>query len=105
MWRSNSAPQIIAELLTASIEEYVRADHQGSGSQLNRACKGRVELALGARMEDMEFKPKPACGNLRLSRCGLRLRGIGRIDEEPNDSGVWYHFVQQLSQLRRYLHV
>jgi hypothetical protein len=56
-------------------------------------------------MHDMELKPKPARGNLRLSRIGLGSHGIGWIDEERHGAGVGYQFVQQLQQFRRQLHM
>jgi hypothetical protein len=94
-----------AELLSAAIEEYVGGDRQRPGAQLNRARKDRVEFALGARMEDMQLKPKSGRSNLRLSRYRFGLRGIGRIDDERNGAGVGYQFVKQLQQFRHQLHV
>jgi hypothetical protein len=86
-------------------EHQVGSNRQRSGSQLNRAYKGRVELALVARTENMELKPKPLRGKLRPSRCGFGLHGIGGIDEQGNDSDGRHHFVKQIQQLRCQLHV
>ena len=41
-----------AELSAPAEEEHIGADHQRPGAQLNRACKGRVEVTLGRSSDD-----------------------------------------------------
>ncbi len=82
-----------AELSAPADEEHIGADHQRPGAQLNRACKGRVEVTLGAGVEDMELQCKTARGGLRISRLDFRIRII-RIHQHANDAGVWNQLVQ-----------
>src|SRR4029453_5051979 len=45
------------ELLAPAIEKWITADHERAGSQSGQGCEDRIEVALGARMQDMELKP------------------------------------------------
>src|SRR5690348_3003188 len=44
-----------SELLAACKEEWVGADHQRTGSQLKQRRKDRIEIVIGAGMQDMHF--------------------------------------------------
>ena len=70
------------ELFAPADKEWIVADHEPAGSQLDQRCKGRVEVAFGAGVQDMELQPEGAGRRLQISRLGLG-GGIGRVDEEP----------------------
>jgi hypothetical protein len=61
-----------AKLFAPTNEEVIRGDNQRACSQLGQACKDRIEIALAARMQDMEPKPE-GVGRRRRSR----LNGYG----------------------------
>src|SRR5262249_61400191 len=94
-----------AELPAAAEEECISADHQRLAWQLNRVCKGRVELGLAAGVWDMKLETKPARGNLCLSRVGFGPCGAGRVDEQCDGGRVGRQFVQELQLLWQHLHV
>jgi hypothetical protein len=43
-----------------AIGDSVGADYERAGSQLNQGCKDGIEVAFGARVQDMEVKPEGA---------------------------------------------
>src|SRR6202035_646012 len=55
------------ELFTPAREEQIAADHKRAGSELNHACKDRVEIAFCARMQDMKMQPEGLGGGLNGS--------------------------------------
>ena len=62
------------ELFAPASEECIGADHERAGSQLDQGCEDRVEVAFGARMQDMELQPEGARRRLHVSRLGLGNR-------------------------------
>ena len=70
------------ELFAPAGEECIGADHERACSQLDQGCKDRIEVAFGARMQDMELQPEGAGRRLQVSRYGLGKSGIGRVDEQ-----------------------
>src|SRR5262249_60182998 len=71
------------ELLALGNEESIGADHEPACPQLEQGCEDRIEVALGARVQDMTLQPEGARRRLQLSRQGLGTR-IGWIDEDRN---------------------
>src|SRR5262245_44136126 len=69
------------ELFGPTSEKYIGANHESFHPQLDQACKDRVEIPLGTRMQDMEPQPKSAGRLLQVSRQGLVKSAVGRIDE------------------------
>ena len=55
------------ELFAPAIEECIGADHERACPQLDQGCEGRVEVAFGARMQDMELQPEGAGRRLHVS--------------------------------------
>ena len=53
------------KLLAPADEERIGADHQPARAQLDKLCKDRIEVALGAGIQDMELQPEGAGGRLR----------------------------------------
>src|SRR5215468_6754227 len=70
--------------------------------RLVQSCEDRIEIAFGARIQDMELQPKGTCRRLHNPQLGLGL-GIGSIDEHRNSARPGYQLARQLQPLRRYL--
>jgi hypothetical protein len=51
----------------------------------------------------LDLQPDSAGSFLHVSRCGLGVRGIGRVDEYCNTSGLGYQLVQKTQPLCHYL--
>ena len=49
----------------------IGADHERAGPQLDQGCEGRIDVAFGAGMQDMELQPEGAGRRLQVSRLGL----------------------------------
>jgi hypothetical protein len=65
----------------------------------------RIEVALGAGIQDMELQPEGAGSRLQVFRYVLCNKGAGRVDEERNDLRRGYQLAQQLQPLRPQLRV
>src|SRR5262245_52807031 len=63
-------------LLAPAIEEWITAYDQRAGSQSRQGCEDRIEVALGARLQDMKLQPEGAGRRLQVSRQGLGVGGI-----------------------------
>ena len=59
------------ELFAPAVEEWIAADHEPACPQLGQGCEDGIEVALGARMQDMELQPERARRRLQVSRYGL----------------------------------
>ena len=46
-----------AELFAPAIEKWIIADHEPAGLQLGQVFEDRIDVAFGARVQDMEFQP------------------------------------------------
>ena len=55
------------ELFALASEECIGGDHERACPQLGHGCKDSIEIAVAARMQDMELQPEGA------SRCLQRL--------------------------------
>src|SRR5439155_25144432 len=88
------------QLIAPSVEERIAADEERVDPLLDEAREGRVDLAVAARVLDVEMQPKYACCRLRVARLGLRT-WICRVDEEADRSGYRHQLVQQLQPFRR----
>jgi hypothetical protein len=66
-------------MLAPTNEEWISADHERACSQPGEICKGRIEIAFGARMQNLKPQPAGAGGRLQGSRLRLGI-GIGRVD-------------------------
>jgi hypothetical protein len=60
---------------------------------LEQCCERRIDIALGARMQDMELQPERASRPLQVSRGGLGKSRIGGVDEQGNDGRLGGQFV------------
>ena len=86
-------------------EEGVAADEQRVGPLAHKRCEGRIDLAAGAGVEDLDLQPHGARSRFHVSQRGLGSRSIGRIDEHGNASGSGHQLTQQFQPLCRQLAV
>ena len=56
------------ELFAPANEKCIGGDHKRVGPQLEQGCEDRIEVALGAGMQDMELQPEGAGRRLHVSR-------------------------------------
>jgi hypothetical protein len=80
-WTGRSAgfSPLSGERSASAREECFAADHEPAGSQLDQGCEDRIEVAIGARMQDMELELEGAGRRLQVSRLGLGNNGIGGL--------------------------
>src|SRR6478672_12848628 len=70
----------VDQLNTPAIEEAVAADEDGVGPLAHKSCEGRIDLAAGTDVEDLNLQPHGASCRFHVSHCGLP-KCSGRIDE------------------------
>ncbi len=75
------------QLDTPAGEEGVAADEERVGPLAHKSCEGRIDLAAGAGVEDLDLQPHGAGSRFHVSQRGLGIRSIGRIDEHGHTSG------------------
>ena len=86
------------ELLASAHQESVGADHQPAGTQLAQGGEGRLELALGACMQDVERKPERACRRLQVF-CLNRGYRVARVEQQGDRARRRHELVDQLQPL------
>jgi hypothetical protein len=91
-----------SELFAPAEEEWIGADHERAGPQMDQGCEHRIEVAFGAGVKEMELQPESAGRRLQVYRLGHGSR-IGRVDQERDDGRRGDHLMQQLQPLRSYL--
>jgi hypothetical protein len=74
-------------------EERVAADDERAGSKLDKGLECCVDLARGARSQDISLEPERTRCILHASRFGLGA-GVGRIAQHSDDGGCRHQFVQ-----------
>src|SRR5262245_33965172 len=77
----------------------IDADEDGFGPLSHESGEGRIDLAAGAGVEDLDLKPHSAGGRLHLPQRGFRRRSIGRIDEHRDTSRSGYYLTQEFQPL------
>ena len=75
------------ELDPAAVEERIGADKKRVGTLARHRREGGINLALGARVEDLNLQPETAGGGLQLAQHFLRTLRIGRIKKHGNTNG------------------
>ena len=91
------------QLDTPAGEEGVGADEEGVGPLAHKSCEGRIDLAAGAGVEDLDLQPDGARSRFHVSQRGLGIRSIGRIDEHGHTSGCGHQLAQEFQPLCRQL--
>ena len=64
------------QLDTPGLEEGIAADEEGVGPLAHKSCEGRIDLAAGAGVEDLDLQPHGAGSRFHVSQRGL---GIGSM--------------------------
>jgi hypothetical protein len=55
------------KLFAMGVEERMAGDHEPARSQLDQSREDRIEVALGAGIEDMEVQPQGMSRSLRVA--------------------------------------
>jgi hypothetical protein len=93
--RQRVAERQCGKLFMLGMEEEIRHDHERASSQLDQGCEDRVEIAIGARIQDMELQPESVGCRMQGSQKGLS-NGTGRVDKHGNDGGHRQQFVRKI---------
>src|SRR5262249_50785544 len=73
------------ELPAPGGEKRLGTDDEPTRAQLHQACEDLLEVAFAARVQHLEVEAERPRRRLRGAGNGLGHRGIGWIDEKPND--------------------
>ena len=88
---------------TPAGEKAVAADEEGVGPLAHKIREGRIDLAAGAGVEDLDLQPYGASSRFHVSQCGFGIGGTCRIDEHGHASGRGHQLTQQFQPLCRQL--
>ena len=91
------------QLDTPAGEKGVGADEERVGPLAHKRCEGRIDLAAGAGVEDLDLQPHGAGSRFHVSQRGLGSRSIGWIDEHGHTSGCGHQLAQEFQPLCRQL--
>jgi len=93
-----------ADIRTAGIYEYtpfcngpgdVGSNEERVGSLAHHSGEGRIDLATGAGVDDLNLQSETECSFGYLSQRGLGIRRIGRIDQHGNSNRFGHQVVQE----------
>src|SRR5262249_46309372 len=87
------------QLGTPAIEKDVDVDENGVGPLAHKSGEGRIDLADGAGVEDLDLQAHSAAGRLHVSQRGLRSRTAGRIDEHDDTGRSGHHLSPEFQPL------
>ena len=59
------------KLYPPGVEERAAADVQRVGSLAHKSCEGRIDLAAGAGLEDLDLQPHGTSSRFHVSQCRL----------------------------------
>src|SRR5204863_6753369 len=90
------------ELLAPAAEEWIRADDERVGMQLDEGRESGIDLTLGAGLQDVELHPLHARRFRRVSHIALGIR-IVRVHEQGNHPGLRNQLGNQLEPFWRQL--
>src|SRR5262249_43894333 len=88
------------QLDTPTGQEGVAGDEEGVGPLACKSCEGRIDLADGADVEELDLQSKSARNRLYISHHGL---GAGGTDEYGHMRCSGHQLTQQLQPLRHQL--
>src|SRR5262249_59829254 len=74
----------LGELLRPAGKEGIGADRESSCPQRAEVDKSRIEIAFATGLQKMKPPPEGRSRTLAVSRKGLGLAGLGRIDKKAN---------------------
>jgi hypothetical protein len=91
------------QLDTPAVQERIARDEEGVGPLACKSREGRIDLADGADIEELDFHPERARNRLHVSHRGRRNGRIGRIDEHGHTRHSGHQLTQELQPLRHQL--
>src|SRR5262245_8766891 len=77
----------------------IDTDEDGFGPLAHESGEGRIDLAAGAGVEDLDLQSHSAGGRLHDPQRGFRSRSIGRIDEHGDTSRSGHYLTQEFQPL------
>src|SRR5262245_33532797 len=80
---------------TPAVEKGIGTDEEGIDPLAHEVCKGRVDLAAGACVEDLDLQSEGVGSRLHIFHRCFGTRGVGRIDENGQSRHPGYHFAQE----------
>jgi hypothetical protein len=89
----------VNQLDTPLVEKGAGADKRRIGALAHDSCEGRIDLAAGVSVEDLDLQPHGASRRFHVSQRRLGSFGIGRIDEHGNARGCGHQLTQKLQPL------
>src|SRR5262249_61926177 len=75
----------VDQLGTPAVKKDVDADEDRVGPLVRKSGEGRIDLAAGAGVEDLDLQSHCAGGRLHVSQRGLRSRSKGRSEEHTSE--------------------
>ena len=75
-------------------EERVGGDEEGVGLVAHKRCEGRIDLAAGAGVKDLDLQPHGASSRFHVSHRRLS-RATGRVDEHGHTRGCGHQLAQE----------
>ena len=93
----------VASCARRSLKKGSGQDEQRVGPLACKCCEGRVDLAAGAGVEDLDLQPHRAPRGYRFPYQGLRARRIGWIDEDGDATHCGHQLAQEFQPLRHHL--
>ena len=88
-----------SKLNTPADEERVGANEKCVGPVAHEGSEGRLDLAAGAGVEDLNLQSDGACRFRYLSQRGLGDGSIGRINQHGDTNRLGHQLVQQTQPL------
>src|SRR5262249_22107083 len=88
-------------LLAPTAQAQIPSDVDRTGALLNGSRERRLDLFLGACVDDDHLQPEARPRRLRAAGVSLRYEPVIRIDEHGNFFDAGDDFVQQLQSLGR----
>src|SRR5262249_57611705 len=74
----------VGKLHSPASENYVGGDEKCVGTSIDKSCEGRIDLAAGAGIEDIDLQSHSAGSRFDVSQLGFRT-GAARINH-PTDT-------------------
>jgi hypothetical protein len=81
----------------------IAEDEQGVGSVARKSRKGRIDLAAGPSIENIDLQPEDAGGHLYFFQCVLGRQRICGVDQQRNASGLGNKLTQERQPFSRKL--
>ena len=93
----------VGKLHAPSYKKCILADKESVGPLAPKNCEGRVDLAAGAGVENLDLQSHRASSRFHIPQRGLRIGRIRRIYEHGYTSHSGHHLSQELQPLCRQL--